>query len=474
MGGLRMKKVFFAFFALLFLLFWAPIPSEAGVIYVNQIATGLNNGTSWTNAYTELQSALAAASSGDSIWVAKGTYKPTSGSDRAATFTLKEGVPLYGGFNGTESALADRDWAINPTVLAGDLAGNDSGTLTFDEPTRQDNSLHVVTAASGTTVSDILDGFVISGGHDNVQWCGSAGLLLNNPLTIRNCTFRMNSSSYGAAMVVNNDSVIEDCLFENNYAAGGAALSTGAYAQIRRCVFRNNLAFNYGGAFYNTGGNTTVSECFFEGNSSYNAPGIYAGYSGGITVINSVFSGNASEGGAGTIYVQTNVSLANCTFYGNTSTSSSGGAAIQVYGGNLSVENCLFSNNTENGASEDYNQLRNTAGSLSISNCLFDTLNSYAYNNNVAGDPLFTDAAGSDFSLQAGSPAIDAGTSEGAPDIDILGVTRPQGTGIDIGAYEYMDQPEPEQGSSGCSAGILSPLFLLLLAPLGLLLGKTR
>jgi predicted outer membrane repeat protein len=469
-----MKRVFFAFFALLFLLFLAPMPSEAGIIYVNQGATGLNNGTSWANAYTELQSALSAAASGDQIWVAQGTYKPTSGNDRTATFTLKQGVSLYGGFDGTESELEDRDWVNNPVLLTGDLAGNDSGTLTFDDPTRQDNSLHVVVAGSGTTVSDILDGFVISGGHDNVYWNGSAGLLLNNPLTIRNCTFRMNSTNYGAAMVLNNDSVIEDCLFENNYAAGGAALSTGGNAQIKRCVFRGNHAFNYGGAIYNTGGNTAVSECFFEGNSSYNAPGIYAGYGGGITVINSVFSGNTSSGGSGTIYVETNVSLANCTFYGNTNTSSSGGAAIRVYGGNLAAKNCIFSNNTENGASEDYNQLRHTAGSLNLQNCLFDTLNSYGYNNNIAGDPLFTDAAGSDFSLLEASPAIDAGLSEDAPAIDILGVARPQGAGIDIGAYEYMEQPEPEEGGSGCNTGILNPLFLLLFAPMGLLLKKSR
>lgn len=470
-----MKRFFLAFLTLVVFLFLAPISSEAGIIYVNQAATGLNNGNSWANAYTDLQDALSAAASGDQIWVAQGTYKPTSGSDRSATFTLKQGVSLYGGFNGTESALSGRDWVENPVILTGDLSGNDSGTLAWDEPTRQDNSLHVVVTGSGMTVSDILDGFVISGGHDNVQWSGSAGLLLNDPLTIRNCTFRMNSSNYGAAMIVNNNSVIEDCLFENNYAAGGAALSTGANAQVKGCVFRNNYAFNYGGAIYNTGGNTSVSECFFEGNSSYSAPGIYAGYSGVITVINSVFSGNASSGGSGAIYVGTNVSLANCTFYGNTNTSSSGGAAIEVYGGNLIAKNCIFSNNTENGASQDYNQVRSNWGATTIQNCLFDTLDNYAYNNNVAGDPLFTDAAGSDFSLQAGSPAIDAGTSDGAPDVDILGVARPQGTGIDIGAYEYREQPEPEQGSSsGCSAGTVSPLFLLLLAPMGLLLRKSR
>ena len=112
---------------------------------------------------------------------------------------------------------------------------------------------------------------------------------------------------------------------------------------------------------------------------------------------------------------------------------------------------------------------------MNLENCLFDTLNSYAYNNNIAGDPLFTDAAGSDFSLLEASPAIDAGLSEGAPAIDIVGVARPQGAGIDIGAYEYFDEPEPENdSSSGCSTGVLNPLFLLLLAPMGLLLRKSR
>jgi Synergist-CTERM protein sorting domain-containing protein len=469
------KRTLFVLVAFLFLIILAPRPSEATVIYVNQAASGLDNGASWTNAYTDLQTALSEASSGDQIWVAQGTYKPTSGSDRTATFILKQGVSLYGGFDGRESALEDRDWVNNPVLLTGDLAGNDSGTLAWDEPTRQDNSLHVVFAGSGTTISDILDGFVISGGHDNAQWSGSAGLLLSGTLTVRNCTFRMNSTNYGAAIVLNNDSVIEDCLFENNYAAGGAALSTGANGIVKRCVFRGNEAFNYGGAIYNTGGSTTVSECFFEGNSSYNAPGIYAGYGGGITVINSVFSGNASGGGSGTIYVQTNVNLANCTFYGNTNTSSSGGAAIHVYGGNLVAKNCIFSENSENGASEDYNQLRYGYGSLTLSNCLFDTLSSYAYNNNVAGDPLFTDAAGSDFSLQPGSPAIDAGLSEGAPAIDIRGVARPQGAGIDIGAYEYMEEQGPDvDSSSGCNTGTLNPMFLLLLTPMGLLLRKSR
>jgi len=54
----------------------------------------------------------------------------------------------------------------------------------------------------------------------------------------------------------------------------------------------------------------------------------------------------------------------------------------------------------------------------------------------VTSDPVFTDAAGSDFTLASNSPAIDVGKSEGAPATDCVGVTRPQGVGHDVGAYE--------------------------------------
>ncbi len=61
-------------------------------IYVNAAASGANNGTSWQNAYPDLQAALAAATAGQQIWVAAGTYKPTAGTDRAISFKLKAGV----------------------------------------------------------------------------------------------------------------------------------------------------------------------------------------------------------------------------------------------------------------------------------------------------------------------------------------------------------------------------------------------
>ncbi|HWZ86999.1 MAG TPA: hypothetical protein VN032_12405, partial [Thermoanaerobaculia bacterium] len=104
------------------LLFIAAAPfAEAGVIFVNGAATGANNGSSWANAYVSLQSGLTAAGSSDEIWVAAATYKPTATIDRTISFALKNGVGVYGGFNGTETQRSQRNPAVNVTILSGDI-----------------------------------------------------------------------------------------------------------------------------------------------------------------------------------------------------------------------------------------------------------------------------------------------------------------------------------------------------------------
>jgi len=118
----------------------------AQVIYVDASATGANDGTSWADAFTDLQDALAAAVSGDEIWVAAGTYYP--GQNRAASFHLKSGVAIYGGFPPGGGDFASRDWENNPTILSGDIGtpGNDS-----------DHRYHVVVGDSIDETS-IVDG----------------------------------------------------------------------------------------------------------------------------------------------------------------------------------------------------------------------------------------------------------------------------------------------------------------------------
>ncbi|NCO34845.1 MAG: hypothetical protein GW893_13415, partial [Armatimonadetes bacterium] len=106
-------------------------PAAAGNRYVDASATGANNGSSWADAFTTLQSALTAATDGDTIHVAQGTYKPTTGTDRMAFFKLDDGRTLLGGY---PNGGGTRDPAVNETILSGDIGAAGSS----------DNSYHVV------------------------------------------------------------------------------------------------------------------------------------------------------------------------------------------------------------------------------------------------------------------------------------------------------------------------------------------
>ena len=132
--------------------------AQTGTIYVRATASAPGNGTSWASAYPSLQTALQAAASGAEIWLAAGRYTPApANSSRAATFQLKDGVAIYGGFAGAETARSQRDWAANVVTLSGDLNGNDGSNFANNG----ENSYHVVKGATGAT----LDGVTISGGN---------------------------------------------------------------------------------------------------------------------------------------------------------------------------------------------------------------------------------------------------------------------------------------------------------------------
>ncbi len=131
------------------------------IIVVDASATGNNDGSNWADAYTQLQSALAVASSGDEIRVAKGVYKPAGISgDRTATFQLLNGVTIKGGYAGSSSPDPNtRDIDAYETILSGDLNGDDDA----NSANNSENSYHIVTGG-GTDATAILDGFTITGG----------------------------------------------------------------------------------------------------------------------------------------------------------------------------------------------------------------------------------------------------------------------------------------------------------------------
>lgn len=318
-----------------------PTTATAGgsIIYVNKSAAGNNDGTSWTDAYTDLQPAIAAAISGTQIWVAAGTYKPTTGADRSVSFAMKEGVALFGGFAGTETALSQRDYAANETILSGDLSGNDvvndtegDGIDIDDLLNYGDNTFHVVTC-TGLSSTAVLDGFTISGGYaddgsgGSPNLCGAGMYIYQSSPTLSNLLIRYNVYlMFGGGIYMtdgtNGENHLEDAL-------GTSIPSSPVLTNVTLSMNRyRHIGGGSGGGIYNFGGNPVLSHVTFDQNETQSAGGGMVSY--GAPILNDVvfsknIGGNELGGGGLDIEPKNNiltaetpaVYLTNVTFSGN-------------------------------------------------------------------------------------------------------------------------------------------------------------
>jgi hypothetical protein len=257
-------------------------------IFVKQDATGLNDGTSWANAYTNLHTALQNNQPGDSIWVAEGRYVTTTTNDRSKAFEAPAHVRLFGGFAGNETDIHQRDWKAHPTVLSGDIGIQD---------TSFDNSYNVVIMTEvmpGATI----DGFTIRDGNANYQpveefshyKCGG-GLYINAQegvlnVKIRNCRFAYNNAlNYGGGVFLRvNPSgdlspTLINCSFTYNTGGDGGGLyfsgPLGAETSLLYgCRFELNKAVRWGGGFcyiratFFSGKKMVIRQCDFKNNMS--------------------------------------------------------------------------------------------------------------------------------------------------------------------------------------------------------------
>jgi len=325
-----------------------PELASAEVRHVDASASGAADGSSWQDAFPGLQAALAVAQPGDEIWVAAGVYTP-SASDATASFVMRDGVALYGGFDGTETALALRDWVANETHLSGDIGQDDvvgSGLgwyLNWNIHTA--NAGHVV-RAEGVGTDAVLDGFTVENGAlgptgtiagDELMF-GSGLYAVNADPTIRHCTFRHNEAAFasgGGVYLLDSNAVLEDCRFLENYAHLGNGAGLMSYGTSRpviaRCEFARNVAVagsgeaSGGGLCHYGSEPIEVDACVFEDNQTrqFYSVSSYATYGGGlfsfasgITVRNSVFRRNRSQLGGGMITCGPSL-VENCLFERN-------------------------------------------------------------------------------------------------------------------------------------------------------------
>ncbi len=356
---------------------------QAQVVYVNAAASGANDGSSWANAFTSLDAALATAPTGE-VWIAAGVYTPDS------SFTVSTALSLLGGFAGTETMASQADPATNPTILSGDQNGDD--VLVDPSMNREDNT-RIVYVDSLITSPVVLSGLSFVGGQtlprpadQFINDYSGGAVLAYSPLQVNNCSFVACAAAFGSGVAL---------------LGGGTAGST-----FSGLIATGNLTFNNGVIYANGSSNTTITDSEFIGNNAdrgavyfQDSPGVFVdgctftdnaatGPGGAIgsvrsfpvTVANADFAGNTgSTGGAiyffcdsGSRFFDTpdDHILVNCTFTENTS-ATRGGAVYSVYS-NVVLEGCEFTNNINaNGRGGAFYAFNLLNESLIVNDCDF-------------------------------------------------------------------------------------------------------
>lgn len=418
--------------------------------YVDASRAGIGEGTSWSTSAADLGEILSVAglrcSNISQLWAADGTYKPDSGTgDRYRTVTLRDGLGLYGGFQGRSRAgggemlLSQRDPAVHLSTLSGEIGGSATAT---------DNSYSVVYApGAGTTA--VIDGFTIRDGYSDDS---GAGIYIDaGSPTIVNCTITNNRAWGGAGLVAWNPgqgaTTLRDCVFEGNTAAGGGGGAVGVYLkgsrlEAERCFFRDNTAA-WGGAVSSTDSVVRLTSCVLSGNQSTAQNG------GAIDVnntdlhlVNSVVVNNRSAADGGGVWIagSTGSTVVNSTIAGNTAAFTGG---LTVYFATAHVANSILWGNTGHQPAMQENQITYFSGSGEVRySRVQGWTGSLGGPGNSGADPLLSESVAGDVSLLAGSSAIDAAE----------GIALAAGVVEDVyGAARRIDDPLTADGGAAGS-----------------------
>jgi len=316
------------------------------IIYVDDDASGANDGTCWHHAHHFLQDALAHANSGDEIRIAQGAYCPHEGryvnleNPREATFQLVDGVTIRGGYAGADVNGVDsdaRDIDRFKTILSGDLLDNDHVNIQdpcelLTHESRQDNSYHIILVQNVSHTS-ILDGVIIKGGNANGlgnEQLGGGLVSIASSLRLVNCTLVSNSAIVAGGLYnYLGFLTMTECTFSHCYAEAyaGALINDEALSHLTQCQFLNNEASSSGGAVFNdthSENSPLFENCRFEACIANRGGAIYNKRTDGeITFCD--FERNHSNQGGGAIYNErSDPVISNCAFISNSAGSFAG------------------------------------------------------------------------------------------------------------------------------------------------------
>jgi predicted outer membrane repeat protein len=300
-----------------------------------------------------------------------------------------------------------------------------------------------------------------------------------------------NANTDGGALYTNGSVTLTRVAMIDNHAGGsGGALDGDGVStfNLTDCVISGNSAGGSGGGIL-TDGRMTMLHCTIANNAVHAGvtPNGYGGewpgkgYGGGLaiwqfpaTLTNCTISGNsvtadstdtdpgsAQGGGIFSINYMTSVTLVNCTIAGNSvNAESATGGGVDFTGGSASATNTIIANNTSSGSDPDFalggatvtSNGHNLIGQMSSNSVFVDGDNGDQVGTAASPiDPMLASLADhggltETMALQSGSPAIDAGTSSGAPTTDQRGHARVGA--VDIGAYEYAQNHAPAFSST--------------------------
>lgn len=459
-------------------MFATPISAKT-IYYVKTDGTG--DGSSWANASSSIQTMIDNSASGDEVWVAKGTYYPSTETiardARSRTFLIKNTIKIFGGFEGSESDISQRtlsdidgngkidSWEFqNTTILSGDIDGvsdNWSMVINSDNTSwkwvvtgNEGNCYNVVTANSGE-----INGFRICGGNANLTSnSNGAGINCKYNFKVSNCDISNCYSSnnggglYGSILL--SKSNIMNCYALAN---GGGIYSTYSNSRAENCRIINCAANLSGGGIYYSlnyaSGIGRQAAIMYSNNIIINCSalskggGAYLSSTGacGVYCYNSTITNCSAGVSGGGIYSYANdcPTTAYCySTYNFLATSATVNCVIAncialTSGSNIFTEKVGTGRNTTSNNYFVNNLVKSTSttdNSIDINTVFVKPI---TFNGIAILDSKKTEVNFSDWHLCKKSPCINGGTSGDTIRTDFESNARIAFGVIDIGAYEY-------------------------------------